>query len=74
MVTCDGQIRTIEAADTLLTNGFHQYEAGNGIRWTDGDAGVPAVLFEHFAGPLEIAIRLGGRTCYLDEGTLLRAA
>ena len=74
MVTCDGQIRTIEAADTLLTNGFHQYEAGNGIRWTDGDAGVPAALFEHFAGPLEIAIRLGGRTCYLDEGTLLRAA
>jgi len=74
MVTCDAQIRTIEAADTLLTNGFHQYEAGNGIRWTDGDAGLPADLFEGFAGPLEIAIRLGGRTCYVDQGTQLQAA
>jgi len=68
------QVRTIEAENALLTDGFHGYEADNDIRWTDGDAGVPAGLFEGFAGPLEITMRLGGATSYLDEGTLLRAA
>jgi len=73
MVTRDAQIRTIEAEDALLTDGFHDYEADNDIRWTDGDAGVPAGLFEGFAGPLEIVLRLGGRTCYQDEGTRVDA-
>jgi hypothetical protein len=68
------QIRTIEAADALLSDGFHEYESDNDIRWTDGDAGAPAGLFEGFAGPLEIAVRLGGRTWCLDEGTLPRVA
>ena len=74
MVTRGAQMRTIEAEDPLLTDGFHGYEADNEIRWTDGDAGVPAGLFEGFAGPLQIALRLGGATSYPDEGTILRAA
>jgi len=74
MVAHGAQIRTIEAEDALLTDGFHRYEAANNIRWTDGDAAMPAGLFEGFDGPLEIALRLGGRTSYPDEGTLLRVA
>jgi hypothetical protein len=74
MVTRGAQIRTIEAEHTLLTDGFHEYEADNDIRWTDGDAGMPQDLFEGFAGALEIALRLGGATSYPDEGTMLRAA
>jgi hypothetical protein len=60
------QVRTIEAEDALLRDNFHGYEADNDIRWTDGNAGVPADLFEGFAGPLEIALRLGCTTRYPD--------
>jgi len=74
MVTRGAQIRVVEAQDALLTDGFHGYEADNDIRWTNGDAGVPAGLFEGFEGPLEIALRLGGRTSYPDDGILLRVA
>jgi T5SS/PEP-CTERM-associated repeat protein len=64
MVTQGARIRTIDAEDALLQDNFHGYEADNDIRWTYGDAGVPARLFEEFAGPLELALRLGGKTCY----------
>jgi Hint domain len=74
MVTRGAQIRTIEAKDAMLTDGFHGYEGDNDIRWTNGNAAVPADLFEGFAGPLEVALRLGGKTSYLHEGTILRAA
>jgi len=74
MVTRGAQVHTIEAEDVLLADGFHEYEADNDIRWTDGDAAIPAGLFEGFTGPLEINLRLGGRTSYLDEGSVLRAA
>ena len=32
--------QVIEAADERLTEGFHGFEAGNGLRWTDGDAAI----------------------------------
>jgi hypothetical protein len=34
---------------------------------------VPDGLFEGFTGPLQVT-RLGGKTSYLDEGTVLGAA
>jgi hypothetical protein len=70
-VTRGTQIRTIKAEDALLQDNFHGYEADNDIRWTYGDAGVPARLFEGFTGPLEIALRVGGKTYYPNAGTLL---
>jgi len=73
-VTHGAQIRAIEAQDALLTDGFHGYEVDDDIRWTNGDAAMPAGLLDGFAGPLEISLRLGGRTSYFDEGTLLQAA
>jgi hypothetical protein len=74
IVTRGIQIRTIEAEDAVLTDGFHGYERDNDTRWTDGDAAVPAGLFEGLAGPVEVALRLGCKTSYPDEGTILRAA
>jgi Hint domain len=71
-------VRTIEASDARLTNGFHGFEVGDdipwGIRWTDGDADVPAELFDDLTGPIEIVLRLGGSTKYLDEGAPQLAA
>ena len=29
-----------------LVDGFHAFEASDAIRWTDGDAAVPAALFD----------------------------
>ena len=34
------RVRTIEAANALLTEGFHGFEADHYIRWTDGDLSV----------------------------------
>jgi Hint domain len=64
--------RTIEASDASLCTGFHGYEPDEGIRWTTGDALMPA---DHFActGPFDVEITTGGATSYLDEGTSLAA-
>jgi hypothetical protein len=68
------RFRTIEANDALLTDGFHEFEANECIRWTDGDATVPVDLFDGFDGPFEIALRLGGTAYYVDEGVVQRVA
>jgi Hint domain len=60
----DTRFRIIEAADTSLTDGFHPFENADGLRWTDGDAGVPEALFEGFDGPMELVLHLGGTTRY----------
>jgi hypothetical protein len=68
------QPRIVEAADARLTEGFHDYESETGIRWTNGDAVLPAELFAGLKGEIEVAIHLGGATSYLAEGDLLQAA
>jgi hypothetical protein len=54
------RFRVIEAADALLEDGFHVFEPDNGLRWTDGDAGVPPVLFDGFDGPPELVLHVVG--------------
>jgi hypothetical protein len=66
--------RVIEAEDARLTDGFHGFEANEGIRWTNGDAVLPAELFAGFKGEFELAVHLGGATHYVDDGAALRAA
>jgi hypothetical protein len=34
------------------------------VRWTDGDAVLPATLFDAFDGPLQIVLHIGGTTRY----------
>jgi hypothetical protein len=65
--------RVIAAEDARLTDGFHAFEADQGIRWTNGDAALPADLFLGFKGEIEVAIHLGGSTSYLAEGDLKSA-
>jgi hypothetical protein len=63
-------LRLLEAEDPLLTDGFHAFEADDGIRWTNNDALVPECLFDGFTGPLEITLRLSGSTTYVDDGAV----
>ena len=37
--------RLIDADAASLSDGFHAFERDNGLRWTNGDAGVPRELF-----------------------------
>jgi hypothetical protein len=63
------RVRTTEATDPRLAAGFHAFEADNDFRWTDGDAPLPAILFEGFGGPMEVVLHIGCTTRYpLHDG------
>ncbi len=64
----------IEAEATMLSDGYHAFEAANGIRWTNGDAAVPAELFAGMRGPGMLILQFGAATRYLNEGAVRRAA
>ena len=66
--------RMMRADDPLLTDGFHAFEAGTGVRWTDGDATLPAALFAGFSGPCELVVHIGGATRYVDDGDVAAVA
>ncbi len=66
------RFRTIDADDPRLAVGFHAHETD--IRWTDGDAALPAALFAGFAGPCELVLHLAGRTAYIDDGAVTAVA
>jgi hypothetical protein len=67
-------VRVIEADDTRLSQGFHAFEAGSGLRWTDGNALLPASLFEGVVGPCELELRVGCTTRYVASQDGVRAA
>ena len=57
----------------FLSNGwgppqFHAFEPTAQIRWTNGNARLPASLFEGFEGPAELRLQIGGTTGYFDDG------
>jgi hypothetical protein len=68
------RMRAVHADDARLVTGFHAYEPENGIRWTDGDAAVPAALLKGLAGPLLCTLLIGATTRYPDAVRTLRAA
>jgi hypothetical protein len=68
------RFRTLGAHDTRLSGGFHAFEPGTGLRWTDGDAAVPVELFAGFTGELEFVLQLATTGHYLDEGDVRRTA
>jgi Hint domain len=49
-------VRVMEVDDSLLCDGFHAFEADNSFRWTDGDARLPAALFEGVFGICELQL------------------
>jgi hypothetical protein len=69
------KFRVIEARDASLAEGFHDFEPDGGLRWTSGDAALPATLFEGFAGPTELVLHVACTTQYvLLEGARRAAA
>jgi hypothetical protein len=59
--------RVVEADAASLIDGYHAFEPDNGIRWTDGDAALPAGLFAGMSGAGLLILHLGETTQYLAE-------
>jgi hypothetical protein len=59
------RLAVVDAAEPGFVRGFHAFEAALSLRWTDGDAVVPAGLFGGFGGPLDIALHIAGSTRYV---------
>jgi Hint domain/Collagen triple helix repeat (20 copies) len=58
------RLRLIEAEDVSLAEGFHGYEPDNQFRWTDGNALLPAGLFDGVQGAFELELQVVCRTRY----------
>jgi Hint domain len=69
-----GQLRTMEADDVCLADGYHGFESDWGIRWTNGDATVPGELFVGTTSASTLSVFLGGSTLYADFGDMRREA
>jgi len=64
------RVTVMEASDPALGRGFHEFEPAEGLRWTDGDAILPASLFEGFNGPLLLELHVAMTTRYpVDRAT-----
>jgi hypothetical protein len=70
------RLRLIEASDPSLEEGFHLFEADNEFRWTNGNAHLPATLFDGIGGPGMLELHIRGATQYprLDEPLQAEAA
>ncbi len=68
------RVQTIEAEDPSLTDGFQAFEPGRAIRWTDGDASVPAELFAGFTAPFELILHIAMTARYRADNAGQRAA
>lgn len=62
------QIVLIDADDPRLSNGLHAYEAGDDLRWTDGEGILDARLFEGFTGRVEMVLHVACATNYPAPG------
>ena len=67
------RIAVLEADDPQLTQGFHGFEPEIGVRWTDGEAALPATAFARFDGPVDVELHLGGATRYPAAPAVLAA-
>jgi hypothetical protein len=65
--------RLIAATAPILADGFHLFESSNGLRWTDGDALVPAALFSGLLGWVELELHVDCCTRYSAEAAALAA-
>jgi Hint domain len=70
----DTKFEVLKANDPRLMDGFHDYEATDDLRWTNGYAALPAGVFARFqGGGVEIVLTLAGATRYLDYGKSMAA-
>ena len=57
-------LRSLDADDTALCGGFHPFEAGDALRWTNGDAVVPSALLAGLHGPCRLEVAVACMTRY----------
>jgi hypothetical protein len=57
-----------------LAGGFHAFEPQAGVRWTDGDAVLPAAVFAGFDGPCEVVVHVGGASVYVEDAGMVAVA
>jgi hypothetical protein len=74
LALCHGvNLRLLEAEDESLSQGFHDFEPDNLFRWTNGDAVVPAALFDGMRGMAQLELHVGAEAVYIadaDEETV----
>jgi hypothetical protein len=68
------QFRIVKSDDKRLSEGFHAFEPGTGLRWTNGDAAIPVGLCAGFTGSFELVLDVGATTRYLEQGVVHQAA
>ena len=61
------RLKTMDAADERLADGFHAYEPDNCYRWTDGYASLPSELFATFTGPVKLLVTMASTARYIDD-------
>jgi autotransporter passenger strand-loop-strand repeat protein len=68
------RLRMIEAEDASLAEGFRGYEPDNSFRWTDGDALLPAALYDGLQGGFELELHVACSARYGDDRQARAAA
>jgi hypothetical protein len=66
--------QALDAEAAALVEGWHRFEPEDALRWTDGDAAVPASIFAGMTGAGMLIVQMGATTQYIDDGTAKRAA
>jgi len=61
------RLSLLDAADPTLAEGFHGFEPDEDLRWTDGNALLPAALFAGIDGPCELEVLTCGATHYTQH-------
>ena len=65
---------TIAVDDPRLREGFHDYEPAEALRWTNGNAALPAALFAlRGYGAIRLVLTLGGVARYPEQTVTLAA-
>jgi hypothetical protein len=66
--------KSLGADAATLADGWHKYEAADALRWTDGDAALPASLFAGVTTASMLILHTGPTTQYIDDGSIASAA
>jgi hypothetical protein len=63
------RIKRFDMPHSMFGKGFYSFETEEGFRWTNGEATLPSEMFNDFAGPIELLVRVGAIAQYIDDGT-----
>jgi hypothetical protein len=61
-------------AEAVLAEGWYRFEPENALRWTDGDAAIPASIFAGMTDAGMLIVQMGATTRYIDDGKAERSA